>query len=88
MGRAASALSDEERRLDVTTTVDVVTLLTVAKSYETDDCSIMCFVTDIMQAQVRRTRARARRRSRRPRFGGRRSPCPPLRSRCGIARHQ
>ena len=67
MGRAASALSDEERRLDVTTTVDVVTLLTVAKSYETDDCSIMCFVTDIMQA---------RRRSPRPRFGGRRAPPP------------
>jgi len=56
MGRAASALSDEERRLDVTTTVDVVTLLTVAKSYETDDCSIMCFVTDIMQARRRSPR--------------------------------
>ena len=71
MGRAASALSDEERRLDVTTTVDVVTLLTVAKSYETDDCSIMCFVTDIMQA---------RRRSPRPRLFGRRAPplTPPV----------
>ena len=32
MGRAASALSDEERRLDAMTTVDVVTLLTVVKS--------------------------------------------------------
>ena len=68
MGRAASALSDEERRLGVMTTVDVATLLTVAKSYETDDCSIMCFVTNIMQA---------RRRSPRPRFGGRHAPPPP-----------
>ena len=46
--------SDEkERRLDATTMVDVVVPLTVAKSYETEDCSIMCYVIGVMQAQAR-----------------------------------
>ena len=44
--------NDKERRLDATTTVDIVTPLSMAKIYETDDCSIMCLITETMQAQV------------------------------------
>ena len=50
--RFGSARDGAERRLDATTGVDIVTQLSMPKSFETDDCSTMCIVIDTMQGPV------------------------------------
>ena len=51
-GELESARDAAERRLDATTQVNIVTQLSMPKSFETDDCSTMCIVVGTMQGPV------------------------------------
>ena len=54
MARSPSSSSyddNKQRRLDESPGVDIATHLVVAKSYETDNCDIVCLVVGTMEAR-------------------------------------